>query len=75
MTVRELICDIKENEDIDWSKDFIEEGIFDSLEIMALVEKLEECFGCKIDVMEIVPENFTSLKSIESLVVRNGGNL
>lgn len=75
MAVRELICEIKENEDIDWTKDFIEEGIFDSLEIMKLVEMLEQFYECKIDVMEIVPENFSSLKNIESMVLRNGGNL
>lgn len=75
MTVRELICSIKKNEDIDWSKNFIEEKVFDSLEIMMLVEKLEECFGCNIKAIEIVPENFISLISIEDMIVRNGGKV
>lgn len=75
MTIRELICDMKENIEIDWSKDFIAEGIFDSLEIMMLVEKLEENFHCSIKGMEIVPENFASVDAIENMVVRNGGKV
>ncbi len=75
MTIQELICDIKENEDIDWSKNFIDEGVFDSLEIMMLVEKLEECFNCSIMGTDILPENFTSLETIEDLIVRSGGKM
>lgn len=75
MTVCELICEIKENAEIDWTKNFIEEGVFDSLEIMMLVEKLEECFQCSIKGTEIVPENFASLETIEDMVVRNGGHI
>lgn len=75
MTIRELICDIKENTEIDWTKNFIEEGIFDSLEIMILVERLEESFHCSIKGLEIVPENFVSLDAIEDMVVRNGGEI
>lgn len=75
MTIRELICNIKENEEIDWTKNFIEEGIFDSLDIMMLVEKLEENFQCIIKGTEIVPENFVSVEAIEDMVIRNGGKL
>lgn len=75
MTVYELVCSIKGNEDIDWSKNFIEERIFDSLEIMMMVEKSEEFFECSIEATEIVPENFVSLKSIEDMIIRNGGKI
>ena len=75
MTVRELIRDIKENAEIDWTKNFIDEGFFDSLEIMMLVEKLEENFHCSIKGTEIVPENFASITAIENMVVRNGGKI
>lgn len=75
MTLQELICAVKENVEIDWTRDFIEEGVFDSLDIMTLVEKIEENYECKIKRMEIVPENFASLEAIESMVIRNGGRL
>ena len=73
--IREIIYDIKENTEIDWTKNFIDEGVFDSLEIMLLVEKLEESFQCTIKGIEIMPENFVSLEAIENMVVRNGGKL
>lgn len=75
MTIQEIICEIKENVDIDWTKNFIEEGIFDSLDIMALVERLEECFKVYIKRTEILPENFESIEAIENMVRRNGGTL
>ncbi len=75
MTIQEIIQEIKENKNIDWTKDFVEEGIFDSLDIMTLVERLEENFGCSIERTEIVPENFVSINAIENMVIRNGGVL
>lgn len=75
MTIQEIIQEIKENKNMDWTKDFVEEGIFDSLDIMTLVERLEENFGCSIERTEIVPENFVSINAIENMVIRNGGVL
>lgn len=75
MTVEEIICDIKENQEIEWDKDFIEEGIFDSLEIMMMVEKLEKAYGCSIKGAEIIPENFASIEAIQEMVIRNGGQI
>lgn len=75
MTIKEIICEIKENEEIEWDKDFIEEGVFDSLEIMMMVEKLEQSYGCSIKGTEIIPENFASIETIQEMVVRNGGQI
>lgn len=75
MGLKELICAVKESTEIDWTQDFIGGGLFDSLEIMNLVDKLEENFGCRIKRMEIIPENFASLEAIEKMVIRNGGIL
>ena len=75
MTIKEIICEIKENEEIAWDRDFIEEGVFDSLEIMMMVERLEQSYGCSIKGTEIVPENFASIAAIQEMVVRNGGQI
>lgn len=75
MTVKEIIKQVKENDTIDWTKDFIEEGVFDSLEIMSIVEKLEEEFSCEIKGTEIIPENFVSVEAITAMVKRNGGDV
>lgn len=75
MTIKEIICEIKENDEIEWDKDFIEEGVFDSLEIMKMVERLEQAYGCSIKGTEIMPENFASIEAIHEMVVRSGGQI
>ena len=47
---------------------FIEEGMLDSFDVVSLVSELEEAFGILIDGTEILPENFSSIESIETLV-------
>ena len=75
MRIREVICEIKEGKEIDWSKDFIKEAIFDSFEIMLLVEQFEQKFECNIKGTEIIPSNFSSLEAMESMIIRNGGKI
>ena len=75
MTIKEIICEIKENEEIAWDRDFIEEGVFVFFEIMMMVERLEQSYGCSIKGTEIVPENFASIEAIQEMVVRNGGQI
>ena len=47
---------------------FIEEGMLDSFDMVALVADLENGFGVKIDGVDIVPENFCSLEALENLI-------
>ena len=49
---------------------YIEQGIFDSLDIILLVSKLDENFSICIDGSEIIPENFLNLSAINALVSR-----
>jgi len=51
---------------------FIEEGMLDSFDIVTLVTALDEKYGISIDGMDIIPENFSTLDSIESLLIKNG---
>lgn len=48
--------------------DFIAEGMIDSFDMVNLVSELEENFGIVIDGIDILPENFSTLEAIESLV-------
>lgn len=45
-------------------------GVLDSLDIILIVEELENQFGIKIEADQIVPENFSSLSALETLVKR-----
>lgn len=51
---------------------FIEEGMLDSFDIVALVSELDTAYGISIDGMDILPENFSSVAAIEALLVKNG---
>ena len=52
--------------------DFIEEGMLDSFDLIALVSELDSTFGISIDGVDILPENFCSVEAIARLLVKNG---
>ena len=51
---------------------FIEEGMLDSFDMVSLVDELEEQFGIKIDGIDVVSENFSTIASIEALLKKSG---
>lgn len=58
--------------DFNQEVDFIEEGMLDSFDIVSLVSELDATYGISIDGMDILPENFASVESIEKLLIKNG---
>jgi acyl carrier protein len=54
--------------DFNESKNFIEEGLLDSFDLIALVSSLDEEFKISIEGVDIVHENFVDLSSIENLL-------
>ena len=50
--------------------DLIESGIIDSLGILKLLEFLESKYSIHISDEELIPENFESIESIESFIIR-----
>ena len=63
----EIIEDIT-GEVVEEDTDLIDEGILDSFDIVSLLLELEEAFDIKIDVAELLPENFKSVNTIENLI-------
>jgi len=47
---------------------FIEEGMLDSFDLVTLISELDETFGISINGVDIIPENFSSVDKIESLL-------
>lgn len=68
MNILELLVDLKDDVDFENSKDFIEEGLLDSFDLVSLVSELEEAFNIEIKGSDIIPENFVSINSIMQLV-------
>lgn len=52
--------------------DFIEEGMLDSFDIVSLVDELEEGFGIKIQGIDVIPSNFSTVNNIIALLKKSG---
>lgn len=73
--MKERIYDILNmiNSDADFSEstDFLKDDLLDSFNIIELVSLLESELNIKIPGLEIVPENFSNIESIMSLVEKS----
>jgi acyl carrier protein len=67
-----ILQEIRPEFDFSQEINFIEEGLLDSFDVVSLVTSLDERFGISIDGMDIVPENFATIDSIQSLLIKNG---
>ena len=65
--INEIRADIEFNE----NTKFIEEGIFDSFDIVNLVSELDTEFNISIDGVKIRPEYFNSVDDIMKLVMES----
>ena len=59
------VCD---DNDFEASKDFLEDGLVDSFQMVELVGELEDAFSIEIGGSDIVPENFVNLDALVKLV-------
>ena len=67
-----ILAELRPEFDFGQEVDFIEEGMLDSFDIVSLVSELDATYGISIDGMDILPENFSSVESIEQLLIKNG---
>jgi len=67
-----ILSEIRPEYDFSQGLNFIEEGMLDSLDIVALVNGLDEKFSISIDGNDIIPENFSSLELIVNLLKKKG---
>jgi acyl carrier protein len=72
-TILQMLAEIRPEFDFTDSDDFVMDGLLDSFDIISLISMLEEKYACKVDGMDIVPENFSSIDSISALVKKSGG--
>ncbi len=63
----ELISN-EEQQELSVNDELITTGIIDSLGIIKLLQFITENFSVSIDDREIVPENFTSIQAIATLI-------
>jgi len=67
-----ILSELRPEFDFNESLNFIEEGMLDSFDIINLVTTLDSEFGISIDGMDVLPDNFSSVERIETLLKKNG---
>lgn len=73
--IYEILEELRPEFDFKESKDFIEDGLLDSFDIISLVSELEDKFDVLIDALDILPENFNSVDAIMQVIKKNGGTI
>ena len=71
--ILDMLSELRPEFDFMTSNDFVFDGLLDSFDIISLVSMLEEKYECKVDGLDIVPENFSSVDVIIELVKKSGG--
>lgn len=71
--VLQILKAIQPDFDFEDGVDFVARGYLDSFDVVTLVAELEGAFGIAISALDIVPENFATVKSILALVDKSSG--
>jgi len=64
----ELLNGIRPEFDFSHSRDFVADGMLDSMDMVTLVSTLDKTYGISIDGVDIIPENFQNLDTIATLL-------
>ena len=68
MDILEILKRLNDDVDFENSKDFVEEGLLDSFDIVNLVGALEDELDIEISGRDIIPDNFVSVEAIENML-------
>ena len=71
-SIIDILSKLRPEFDFTADVDFIEEGMLDSFDVISLVDELENHFGIRIDGLDVLPENFSSIDGIIHLLKKNG---
>ena len=66
--ILEILQNVRPEVDFKSQTNFIENSFLDSLDVIRVIIELDALFGIKISGVDIVPENFNTLKAIKALV-------
>ena len=69
-TVLEILQDIRSDIDFENETALIDDGLLESLDIVAIVGEFNEEFDVEISVEDLLPENFNSVDAMVELITR-----
>ena len=64
----DILTDLRPDVDFETETALIDDGLIDSLDIVAVVTELMEAFDVELGVDDLTPENFNSVEAIEELI-------
>ena len=71
--LKAILEEIRPDVDFEKEENLVDGNVLDSFDIITLVAKISEEMGIEIDVDELLPENFNSLKAMEKLLEKHIG--
>ena len=56
--------------DVDFKNEtlLIDDGILDSMDVVAIISELDDEFGVQVRINELIPDNFNSVEAIWNLI-------
>jgi len=66
--VMEILAEIRSDIDFENEKALIDDGLLESLDIVAIVGEFNEEFDVEISVEDLIPENFNSVDAMVELI-------
>lgn len=66
----EILEEARPDVEFETAKTLIDDEILDSFDIISIVSEINEEFDIKINVNDLLPENFNSVEDIMELIVR-----
>lgn len=64
----EILKELHDDVDYEECETLVEDGILNSLDIVAIITEIDDKFDVRIPAEEILPENFNSAKALWSLI-------
>ena len=71
--INEILMEQDDSINYEEEKHLIDDRILDSFAIISLISDLEEEFDVRINAVEMMPENFNSIKAIAAMIRRLQG--
>lgn len=68
--IMEILTGVRSDVDFENSTKLIDDGILESLDIVAIVGEFNETFDVEISVEDLVSENFNSVDAMVELITR-----
>ncbi len=66
--LKKILEEVRPDIDFDTEKRLIDDGILDSIDIIAIITQINDSFDVDINVQYLLPENFNSMEAIYSLI-------